>query len=107
MLFVLPGALLAPALANGVNGAVRQLPSWIDKLNAFTQQHFNTGQLAGAVFGLLTVGLFTFYLTANGPQVRRALRSRMPPERQQRVLWAWWNLSSPASRSRSHPNGSH
>src|SRR6266704_3290790 len=65
------------------------------------------GQLAGAVFGLLTVGLFTFYLTANGPQVRRALRSRMPPERQQRVLWAWWNLSSPASRSRSHPNGSH
>src|SRR6266496_2093978 len=42
VLFVLPGALLAPALANGVNGAVRQLPSWIDKLNAFTQQHFNT-----------------------------------------------------------------
>src|SRR6266516_1631919 len=42
VLFVLLGALLAPALANGVNGAVRQLPSWIDKLNAFTQQHFNT-----------------------------------------------------------------
>jgi predicted PurR-regulated permease PerM len=105
-----------------VNGAIKQLPSWIDKLNAFTQQHFNTtvvsasslrepsqavgnatkylqqhagdvlgavGNLLGAVFGLLTVGLFTFYLTANGPQVRRALLSRMPPERQQRVLWAW------------------
>jgi len=42
VLFVLLGVLLAPALANGVNGAIRQLPSWIDKLNAFTQQHFNT-----------------------------------------------------------------
>ncbi len=122
VLFVLLGVLLAPALTNGVNGAIKQLPSWIDKLNAFTQQHFNTtvvsasssrgstqavgnatkylqqhagdvlgavGNLLGAVFGLLTVGLFTFYLTANGPQVRRALLSRMPPERQQRVLWAW------------------
>jgi predicted PurR-regulated permease PerM len=121
-LFVLLGVLLVPALASGVNGAVKQLPSWIDKLNAFTQQHFNTtvvsasssressqavgnatqylqqhagdvlgavGSLLGAVFGLLTVGLFTFYLTANGPQVRRALLSRMPPERQQRVLWAY------------------
>ena len=121
-LFVLLGVLLVPALASGVNGAVKQLPSWIDKLNAFTQQHFNTtvvsasssressqavgnatqylqqhagdvlgavGSLLGAVFGLLTVGLFTFYLTANGPQVRRALLSRMPPERQQRLLWAY------------------
>jgi predicted PurR-regulated permease PerM len=35
------------------------------------------------------VGLFTFYLTANGPRVRRVLLSRMPPERQRRVLWAW------------------
>jgi predicted PurR-regulated permease PerM len=105
-----------------VNGAIRQLPSWIDKLNAFTQQHFNAtvvsasssressqavgsvshylqqhagdvlgavGNLLGAIFGLLTVGLFTFYLTANGPQIRRALLSRMPPERQRRVLWAY------------------
>jgi predicted PurR-regulated permease PerM len=118
---VLLGVLLAPALANGVNGAIRQMPSWIDKLNTFTQQHFNTtvvsasssqrssqalqnatdylrqhagdvlgavGSLLGAVFGLFTVGLFAFYLTANGPQVRRALLSLMPPERQQRALWA-------------------
>src|SRR6266516_7284997 len=42
VLFVLLGVLLAPALANGVNGAIRQMPSWIDKLNSFTQQHFNT-----------------------------------------------------------------
>jgi predicted PurR-regulated permease PerM len=47
------------------------------------------GSLVGAVFTVFTVGLFTFYLTANGPQIRRLLCSRMPPERQRRVLWAW------------------
>ena len=47
------------------------------------------GSLVGAIFTVFTVGLFTFYLTANGPQVRRVLCSRMPPERQRRVLWAW------------------
>jgi predicted PurR-regulated permease PerM len=121
-LLVLLGALLVPPLTSGMNQAIEQVPSWIDKLNAFTQQHFNTtvvsasssqgssqtlqnaarylqqhagdvlgaiGSLLGAVFGLFTVGLFAFYLTANGPQIRRALLSRMPPERQQRVLWAY------------------
>jgi predicted PurR-regulated permease PerM len=33
--------------------------------------------------------MFTFYLTANGDKVRRALLSRMPPDRQARVLWTW------------------
>lgn len=47
------------------------------------------GSLLGAVFSVFTIGLFTFYLTANGPQIRRALLSRMPPERQRRALWAW------------------
>jgi predicted PurR-regulated permease PerM len=45
--------------------------------------------IVGVVFSIFTVGLFTFYLTANGPQIRRAVLSRMPAERQQRVLWAW------------------
>ncbi len=43
----------------------------------------------GGVFTLFTVGLFTFYLTAQGPQVRRALLSRLPPERQRALLFAW------------------
>ena len=33
--------------------------------------------------------MFTFYLTAQGPQVRRALLSRVPPEKQERILFAW------------------
>jgi len=46
------------------------------------------GGAVGAVFNIFTVALFTFYLTAQGPQVRRALLSRMPRERQQRALFA-------------------
>lgn len=121
-LFVLLGVLLVPVLASGLNGIIQQVPVWIDKLNAFTEAHFNTtvvsdasaeqsaraaqqasaylkehagdllgalGGLLGAVFGVFTIGLFTFYLTANGPQIRRALLARMPPERQRQVLWAW------------------
>jgi predicted PurR-regulated permease PerM len=45
--------------------------------------------LVGAVFALFTLGLFTYYFTAYGPQIRRALLSRMPPDRQRRALWAW------------------
>src|SRR4029077_8683748 len=43
----------------------------------------------GAVFSIFTVGMFTFYMTANGDKMRRAILSRMPPDRQRRVLWAW------------------
>jgi predicted PurR-regulated permease PerM len=46
------------------------------------------GGALGAIFSIFTIGLFTFYLTANGPKVRRALLSRMRPERQERALWA-------------------
>jgi predicted PurR-regulated permease PerM len=45
--------------------------------------------LVGAVFMLLTIGLFTFYLTADGPRFRRAVLSVLPPDRQHRVLWTW------------------
>ena len=37
----------------------------------------------------MTVLLFTFYLTADGPRFRRAVLSVLPPERQHRVLWTW------------------
>jgi predicted PurR-regulated permease PerM len=55
--------------------------------------------VAGGVFGvgtrllatvvqLLTIGLFTFYMTADGPRMRRTLLSILPPARQREVLWA-------------------
>jgi predicted PurR-regulated permease PerM len=45
--------------------------------------------LIGAVFMLLTISLFTFYLTADGPRFRRAVLSVLPQQRQHRVLWIW------------------
>jgi predicted PurR-regulated permease PerM len=45
--------------------------------------------VVGAVFQLLTIGLFTFYLVADGPRVRRAICSLLRPERQREVLAAW------------------
>ncbi len=45
--------------------------------------------LLGAIFMLLTVGLFTFYFTADGPRFRRAVLAVLPPARQHRVLWIW------------------
>jgi predicted PurR-regulated permease PerM len=45
--------------------------------------------LLGAIFMLLTVSLFTFYFTADGPRFRRAVLAVLPPARQHRVLWIW------------------
>jgi predicted PurR-regulated permease PerM len=43
----------------------------------------------GTVLQLLTVLLFTFYLVADGPKMRRAICSRLTPARQERILAAW------------------
>ena len=43
----------------------------------------------GVIFQGLSVVLFTYYLVADGPRLRRAVCSRLPPTRQQRVLQAW------------------
>ncbi|MFE0877465.1 AI-2E family transporter [Streptomyces smyrnaeus] len=45
--------------------------------------------LLGGVFQLLTVALFTFYFAADGPRLRVALCSVLPPARQAEVLRAW------------------
>lgn len=51
---------------------------------------FGVGQaLLNTVFQLLTIGLFTFYMTAEGPKFRRTVCSVLPPERQREVLRAW------------------
>lgn len=51
---------------------------------------FGVGQaLLNTIFQLLTIGLFTFYMTAEGPKFRRTVCSALPPERQREVLRAW------------------
>lgn len=51
---------------------------------------FGVGQaLLGTVFQMLTIGLFTFYMTAEGPKLRRTVCSVLPRERQLEVLRAW------------------
>jgi predicted PurR-regulated permease PerM len=41
------------------------------------------------LFQMLTVALFTFYLVADGPRLRRAILSVLPQERQVEVLRVW------------------
>ncbi len=43
----------------------------------------------GFIVQALSVLLFTFYLVADGPKMRRAICSRLPAERQRRVLNGW------------------
>jgi predicted PurR-regulated permease PerM len=47
-----------------------------------------TGVL-GLVFRLLTIALFSFYMIAQGPQLRRAVCSLLPAKRQEEVLRTW------------------
>ena len=43
----------------------------------------------GLLVQALSVMLFTFYLVADGPKLRRSICSRLSPDRQRRVLDAW------------------
>jgi predicted PurR-regulated permease PerM len=43
----------------------------------------------GTIFNLLMLALFTFYLVAEGPKVRRLVCSVLPPAQQETVLWTW------------------
>ncbi|MGZ4766237.1 MAG: AI-2E family transporter [Ilumatobacteraceae bacterium] len=43
----------------------------------------------GVLIKALSVMLFTFYLVADGPKLRRAICSRLRPDRQRRVLRGW------------------
>ncbi|MEO8362931.1 MAG: AI-2E family transporter [Ilumatobacteraceae bacterium] len=43
----------------------------------------------GVLLKLLSVILFTFYLVADGPRLRRAICRRLPPDKQRKVLATW------------------
>ena len=45
--------------------------------------------VVGVIFQLFTIALFTFYLTSDGPRLRRTICARLKPERQRRVLGIW------------------
>ncbi len=46
-------------------------------------------QVLGGLFRMLTIALFSFYFAADGPRLRRALCSVLPPAKQAEVLRAW------------------
>jgi predicted PurR-regulated permease PerM len=45
--------------------------------------------IVGGVFQALAIALFTFYMVAQGPQLRRTVCSRFRPDRQRRILYIW------------------
>jgi predicted PurR-regulated permease PerM len=48
-----------------------------------------TSTVLGGLFRVATIGLFTFYMVAEGPKLRRVICSALPPARQERVLFIW------------------
>ncbi|MFN8125963.1 MAG: AI-2E family transporter [Candidatus Nanopelagicales bacterium] len=51
------------------------------------------GSVLGSVFGLFTFGLFTFYLSADGPRLRRWLAALFP-ERGQALFFNVWDITA-------------
>lgn len=45
--------------------------------------------VVGGIFQVFTVALFTWYLVADGPKLRRLILSLLPAERQDQVLHTW------------------
>ncbi len=45
--------------------------------------------ILGQIFKWATIALFLFYFVAQGPQMRRAICRRLPPRRQEQVLFVW------------------
>ena len=111
-------AAMVPLVIDQVQQLVTRVPGWLEEASVYTKRWFNielTGseildQLRNAdlavsriasslasvgafmlslLFQVLTIGLFTFYLVADGPRVRRAVCSVLPPRRQREILDAW------------------
>jgi predicted PurR-regulated permease PerM len=45
--------------------------------------------IVGGIFQALAIALFTFYMVAQGPQLRRTVCSRFRPDRQRQILFIW------------------
>ncbi len=72
----------------------KQLTTYSDDLISAAQQvtggilHI-AATLAGALFQVSVVAFFTFYMVAQGPQLRRAVLSRFHPHHQRQILVVW------------------
>jgi predicted PurR-regulated permease PerM len=111
-------ALMVPLVIDQVQELVQRVPEWLAEASVYTERWFDVtltseeilediagaeadigniaanvaevgGLLLGLLFQVLTIGLFTFYLVADGPRFRRAVCSLLPPRRQHEVLAAW------------------
>jgi predicted PurR-regulated permease PerM len=60
------------------------LPNWL----ASRSVDISTAVLTG-ILNFLTIALFTFYLVADGPRLRRSICSVLRPDRQREVLRIW------------------
>ncbi|HYZ14138.1 MAG TPA: AI-2E family transporter [Actinomycetota bacterium] len=118
LLVVVIIALMVPLVIDQVQELVQRLPGFLAEASVYTERWFDIEltserlleQIAGAqtsvarlaanvasigaflvsvLFQLLTIGLFTFYLVADGPRFRRVVCSLLPPRRQREVLSAW------------------
>jgi predicted PurR-regulated permease PerM len=108
------GTLLARQVGNLVDKApdyVREIQDWVNRTfnakvdaKAFIDRLTSTdgpwknlasntlslsATFLNVLFQALGVGLFTFYLVADGPKFRRAICARLRPSMQSRVLQAW------------------
>jgi predicted PurR-regulated permease PerM len=110
--------LLGPLVIDQVQELVIRLPDWLDEASVYTERWFDVELTSGKIlrniasaqadiqqiatnvasvgafvlgllFQVLTIGLFTFYLVADGPRFRRGVCSLLPPRRQHEVLTAW------------------
>lgn len=112
------GVLLVETMGNVVNELPRLVDSSVDWVNRTFNQHFTLNQLRDRLFkdsdvisayaeraannvwgvsstvlgGLaqvITIALFSVYITADGPKLRRSVCSLLPPAKQGAVLHAW------------------
>jgi predicted PurR-regulated permease PerM len=118
LLVIVAIALMVPLVIDQVEELVQRLPGFLREASVYTERWVDVEltserlleQIAGAqtsvarlaanvasigafllgvLFQLLTIGLFTFYFVADGPRVRRAVCSILPPRAQREVLTAW------------------
>ena len=115
---VRPGiALVGSLVVNQTSGLVTSAPDGLAQISTWLKDHYGvnlpttSGQitkklsdyapvlaggalgfatsLLGLIFQLFTVALLGFYFATDGPRVRRALCSALPPARQHEVLRVW------------------